>query len=81
MLGFFQGVSILDGSFPRVGAFSMVGHSGVQSSMKIIKKLGLLVFFGGGRLWAVRGGKIGEAHFRVSHILLTQNRNTVREYA
>ena len=23
-------------------------------------------------LWAVRGGKIGEAHFRISHILLTQ---------
>ena len=81
LLGFFRGVSISDGSFPGVGAFSMVGHSGVQSSMKIIKKLGLLVFFGGGRLWAVRGGKIGEAHFRVSHILLTQNRNTVREYA
>ena len=44
LLGFFRGVSISDGSFPGVGAFSMVGHSGVQSSMKIIKKLGLLVF-------------------------------------
>ena len=81
LLGFFRGVSILDGSFPGVGAFSMVGHSGVQSSMKIFKKMGLLVSFGGGRLWAVRGGKIGEAHFRVSHILLTQNRNAVRECA
>ena len=27
------------------------------------------------------GGKNGEAHFRISHILLTQNRNAVREYA
>lgn len=81
MLGFFRGVSISGGSFPGVGAFSMVGHSGVQSSMKIFKKMGLLVSFGGGRLWAVRGGKIGEAHFRVSHILLTQNRNAVRECA
>ena len=44
MLGFFRGVSILDGSFLGVGAFSVVGHNGVQSSMKIIKKLGLLVF-------------------------------------
>lgn len=69
------------GSFSGVGAFSVVGHNGVHSSMKIIKKLGLLVFFGGGRLWAVRGGKIGEAHFRISHILLTQNRNAVRECA
>ena len=25
--------------------------------------------------------KIGDAHFRISHILLTQNRNAVREYA
>ena len=27
------------------------------------------------------GGKNGEAHFRISHILLTQNRNAVRECA
>ena len=32
------------GSFSGVGAFSVVGHNGVHSSMKIIKKLGLLVF-------------------------------------
>ena len=38
------------GSFSGVGAFSVVGHNGVHSSMKIIKKLGLLVFFGG-RSW------------------------------
>ena len=56
LLRFFRGVSILDGSFPGVGAFSMVGHSGVQSSMKIFKKMGLLVSFGGGRSWAARGG-------------------------
>ena len=38
------------GSFSGVGAFSVVGHNGMHSSMKIIKKLGLLVFFGG-RSW------------------------------
>ena len=32
------------GSFSGVGAFSVVGHNGMHSSMKIIKKLGLLVF-------------------------------------
>ena len=81
MLGFFRGVSILDGSFLGVWAFSVVGHNGVHSSMKIIKKLGLLVFsvVAHGRRGVV--GKIGEAHFRISHILLTQNRNAVRECA
>lgn len=70
-------MSISGGSFPGVGAFSMVGHSGVQSSMKIFKKMGLLVSFGGGRSWAARGGKNGEAHFRVSHVSLavTQKRS------
>ena len=33
------------GSFPGVGAFSVVGHNGVRSSMIILKKLGLLVCF------------------------------------
>ena len=33
------------GSFPGVGAFSVVGHNGVPSSMIILKNLGLLVCF------------------------------------
>ena len=33
------------GSFPGVGAFSVVGHNGVHSSMIILKNLGLLVCF------------------------------------
>ena len=81
MLGFFRGVSILDGSFPGVGAFSMVGHSGVQSDMVVLKKYGGVVSYWQLMGGSGEGGKIGEAHFRVSHILLTQNRNAVRECA
>ena len=51
MLGFFRGVSILDGSFLGVGAFSMVGHSGVQSDMVVLKKYGGVVSY-----WQLMGG-------------------------
>lgn len=51
LLGFFRGVSILDGSFPGVGAFSMVGHSGVQSDMVVLKKYGGVVSY-----WQLMGG-------------------------
>ena len=52
----------------------MVAHGCAHSSRKIIKTLvaDCECRLMGGR---VKGGKNGEAHFRVSHILLTQNRN------